>query len=131
MSEGAEPEWIPLSVALAIHERQLAEHGGGVGVRDEGLLDSALARPVNSWHYGEVDMAALAAAYAYGVARNHPFVDGNKRTAWVLARLFLRVNAVVLSFEPAEAIRIMIALAAGKVSEDALAGWFRERIAAR
>ena|SRR5215217_6539863 len=130
MTQGPEPEWIPPSVALAIHERQLAEHGGGAGVRDEGLLESALARPVNAWHYGQVDMAALAAAYAFGVARNHPFVDGNKRTAWVLARLFLRLNAVDIQFEQADAIRIMLALAAGEVTEDALAGWFRERIAA-
>jgi death-on-curing protein len=128
---GSEPEWIPLAVALVIHERQLAEHGGGIGVRDEGLLESALARPINSWHYGEVDMAALAAAYAYDVARNHPFVDGNKRTAWVLARLFLRLNEVDLRFDPADAIRVMLALAAGEVSEEALAGWFRERIAVR
>jgi len=91
---------------------------------------ATLARPVNAWHYGQVDMAALAAAYAFGVARNHPFVDGNKRTAWVLARLFLRLNAVDIQFEQADAIRIMLALAAGEVTEDALAGWFRERIAA-
>ncbi len=130
MTAGAEPEWIPLGVALAIHERQLAEHGGGLGVRDEGLIESALARPVNSWHYGEADMASLAAAYAYGVARNHPFVDGNKRTAWVLARLFLRLNGVEIRFETGDAIRIMLALAAGEISEGQLAAWFRARIAA-
>ena len=129
MTEGAELQWIPVAVALAIHERQLAEHGGGAGVRDQGLLESALARPLNAWHYGEVDMAALAAGYAFGVARNHPFVDGNKRTAWVLARLFLRLNGVQIRFDQADAIQIMLALAAGEVTEDALAGWFRERIA--
>jgi death-on-curing protein len=129
VTEGAELQWIPVAVALAIHERQLAEHGGGAGVRDQGLLESALARPLNAWHYGEVDMAALAAGYAFGVARNHPFVDGNKRTAWVLARLFLRLNGVQIRFDQADAIQIMLALAAGEVTEDALAGWFRERIA--
>ncbi|HYG30757.1 MAG TPA: type II toxin-antitoxin system death-on-curing family toxin [Allosphingosinicella sp.] len=129
MRNRAEPEWIGLELALAIHERQLAEHGGGMGVRDEGLLESALARPINGWLYGKPDMAALAAAYAFGLARNHPFVDGNKRTGWVLARLFLRLNGVALSFDPADAIRAMLALAAGEMDEDALAEWFRERIA--
>ena len=128
MTERPEPEWIGLHVALAIHERQLAEHGGGVGVRDEGLLESALSRPVNAWHYGDPDAADLAAAYAYAVARNHPFVDGNKRTAWVLARLFLRLNHVSLHFDPADAIRTMLALAAGELSEGELAAWFRARI---
>ncbi|MEA3015306.1 MAG: death on curing protein [Sphingomonadales bacterium] len=128
MSDRVEPEWIGVELALAIHERQLAEHGGGVGVRDEGLLESALARPINSWLYGEPDMAAVAAAYAFGLARNHPFVDGNKRTAWVLARLFLRLNGAELRFDPADAIRLMLALAAGEIDEAALADWFRERI---
>jgi death-on-curing protein len=128
VSDRVEPEWIGVELALAIHERQLAEHGGGVGVRDEGLLESALARPINSWLYGEPDMAAVAAAYAFGLARNHPFVDGNKRTAWVLARLFLRLNGAELRFDPADAIRLMLALAAGELKEDALADWFRDRI---
>jgi len=91
-------------------------------------LDSALARPLNRWHYGEDDLAALAAAYAYGVARNHPFVDGNKRTAWVLARLFLALNQAALSFAAEDAIRAMLALAADALEEEALAAWFRERI---
>lgn len=132
MSDGqrSEPEWIALELALAIHDRQLAEHGGGVGIRDQGLLESALARPINAWVYGTDDLASLAAAYAFGVPRNHRFIDGNKRTAWVLARLFLRLNGQTLAFEPAEAIRAMLALAAGETSEEELAGWFRERIAA-
>jgi death on curing protein len=125
-----EPEWIALELALAIHERQLAEHGGGEGTRDQGLLESALARPINAWAYGTDDFASLAAAYGFGVARNHPFVDGNKRTAWVLARLFLRLSGQVLAFEPVDAIRAMLSLAAGDMSEDELAAWFRERIAA-
>ncbi len=120
-----EPVWLDANVALAIHERQLAEHGGGIGVRDEGLLESALGRPVNRWAYGEDDLCALAAAYAFGVARNHPFIDGNKRTAWVLARLFLRLNGAVLIFAPEDAIRTVLALAAGELSEDELADWFR------
>ena len=94
----------------------------------QGALDSALARPLNRWHYGQDDLAALAAAYAYGVARNHPFVDGNKRTAWVLARLFLALNQAALSFAAENAIRAMLALAAGALEEEALAAWFRERI---
>jgi len=124
----AEPVWLDAAIALAIHDRQLAEHGGGTGVRDHGALDSALARPLNRWHYGEDDLAALAAAYAYGVARNHPFVDGNKRTAWVLARLFLALNQAALSFAAEDAIRAMLALAADALEEEALAAWFRERI---
>lgn len=123
-----EPVWLDAAIALAIHDRQLAEHGGGTGVRDRGALDSALTRPLNRWHYGEDDLAALAAAYAYGLARNHPFVDGNKRTAWVLARLFLALNQAALSFAPEEAIRAMLALAAGELEEEALAAWSRERI---
>ena len=129
-TERREPNWIDLDLALAIHDRQLAEHGGGVGLRDLSLLESALARPLNSWNYSESDAAALAAAYAFGIARNRPFVDGNKRTAWVAARLFLRLNGEVLRFEPADAIATMLSLAAGELSEEELAAWFRERIAA-
>lgn len=130
MSETDRPEpiWLDATDALAIHDRQLAEHGGGVGVRDMGMLESALGRPVNQWHYGEDDPAALAAAYAFGVARNHPFVDGNKRTAWVLARLFLAINGHSITFAPEDAIRTVLALAAGELAEDELADWFRTRI---
>jgi death-on-curing protein len=124
-----EPVWLDERLALAIHDRQLAEHGGGSGVRDAGLLESALARPQNRWTYGDDDPAALAAAYAYGVARNHPFVDGNKRTAWVLARVFLMLNAQELHYTSKEAIDTMLALAAGELSEDELADWFRTRLA--
>jgi death-on-curing protein len=124
-----EPVWLDARDANTIHDRQLAEHGGGRGVRDEGLLDSALNRPVNRWTYGEDDPASLAAAYAYGVARNHPFIDGNKRTAWVLARLFLVVNGHRLEFDSADAIAMMLALAAGELEEDVVAAWFRRRLA--
>jgi death-on-curing protein len=127
-SAPAEPVWLDAKIALAVHDRQLAEHGGGSGIRDQGMLESALARPVNRWSYGEADPASLAAAYAFGIARNHPFVDGNKRTAWVLARLFLALNQVTLKFEPDDAIRAMLALAAGGLSEAEMADWFRERV---
>lgn len=126
--ERQEPIWIERDVALAVHDRQLAEHGGMAGVRDDAGLESALARPVNKWHYGEDDTAALAAAYAYGVARNHPFADGNKRTAWVAARLFLALNGTELRFTPEDAIEAMMTLAAGDLSEEELADWFRQRI---
>ncbi|MDB5702499.1 MAG: death-on-curing protein [Sphingomonadales bacterium] len=123
-----EPIWLDAKEAIAIHDRQLAEHGGGTGIRDIGLLESALGRPINQWHYGENDPAALAAAYAFGVARNHPFIDGNKRTAWIAARLFLVMNGHVLSFDAADAIRTVLALASGDLSEDELASWFRDHL---
>ena len=124
--ERVEPVWLGIPIALAVHDRQLAEHGGGQGIRDAALLESALARPRNRWGYGEDDRAALAAAYAFGIARNHPFVDGNKRTAWVFARLFLALNGVDLRFAPDDAIRTMLALAGGELSEERLADWFRK-----
>jgi death-on-curing protein len=123
-----ESVWLESDVAFAIHDRQLAEHGGGTGVRDGGALESALARPVNRWSYGEDNLCTLAAAYAFGVARNHPFTDGNKRTAWVLARLFLRLNGVAIAFDPEDAIRTVLALAAGELGEEELADWLRGHI---
>lgn len=125
-SDRVAPGWLGVDVALAIHDRQIAEHGGIIGVRDMGMLESALGRPVNQWVYGEDDLWRLAAAYAFGVARNHPFADGNKRTAWVLARLFLAYNGATLSYDPQDAIATVLALAAGDLSEEELAGWFRE-----
>jgi death-on-curing protein len=110
-------------LAQAVHDRQLAEHGGLGGVKDIGLLESAMARPVNKHAYGESDPFELAAAYAFVVARNHPFADGNKRTAWVMARLFLKLNGVDIAFDKGDATRTMIALAAGKLSEEAFADW--------
>jgi len=124
-----DPFWLDLADIVAVHDRQLAEHGGGSGVRDITLLESALARPVNVWNYEQGDPAALAAAYAFGIARNHPFVDGNKRSAWVAARLFLSINGHGLAFDKEDATQTMLALAAGEISEDELAGWFRARIA--
>ena len=126
---GFEPRFLSVDVALAVHDRQLAEHGGLAGTKDIGLLESALARPVNKYGYGEDDPCALSAAYAFGIARNHPFADGNKRTAWVMARLFLRLNHVDIAFDKGDAIRTMLALAAGELEEGALADWFRTHIA--
>lgn len=96
-------------------------------MRDQGAIESALARPQNLAAYGEPDAAALAAAYAFGLARNHGFVDGNKRTAWVIARLFLADNGVRLAYDKADAVRIVESLAAGRIDEETLAAWFRER----
>ncbi len=127
MASPAEPVWIKVELALAIHDRQLAEHGGPIGVRDASALESALARPRNQWAYGEADLCALAAAYAFGVARNHPFTDGNKRTAWVLARLFLALNDVRIAFEPEDAIEMVLLLAAGKLAEDEVTAWLSAR----
>ena len=112
----------------AVHDRQLAEHGGSEGIRDEGGIDSALARPLNLANYSVPDAADLAASYAYGIAKNHGYVDGNKRTAWIAARLFLADNGYLLSFEPLDAIRTMEGVAGGTLSEHELVMWFRERL---
>lgn len=123
--------WVREDVAFAIHDRQLAEHGGPEGVRDAGALESALARPRNLAAYERPDAAALAAAYAYGLARNHPFADGNKRTAWVVARVFLAINGHHLEFDAPDAVQTIEALAAGTLSESELATWFRQRVRKR
>jgi death on curing protein len=121
-----EYRWLDREIILAIHEEQLAQHGGGVGIRDEGLMDSALARPFNLAAYNhEADLAALAAAYAYGIARNHPFIDGNKRTAYVAMELFLIDHGVVLTAEDGDAVLTFLALASGELAEDDLADWIR------
>jgi death on curing protein len=123
--------WVAESVVFAIHETQLAEHGGIVGIRDEGLLSSALARPLNLHAYGGTpDAASLAAAYAFGIARNHPFLDGNKRTAFVVMELFLNLNGWNLDAADEECILTMMALAAGDLREEALAAWVRAHIVA-
>jgi death-on-curing protein len=117
--------WVDAGVARAIHDEQLATHGGAAGVRDAGAFESAFARPLNLAAYGEPDAAALAAAYAFGLARDHPFVDGNKRTAYVVAELFLALNGVRLTSSDAEGVLTFVALAAGDLLEEDLAGWFR------
>jgi death-on-curing protein len=120
--------WLEPAVVNAVHDRQLAEHGGSEGVRDADGIESALARPVNQANYGAPDAADLAAAYAYGLAKNHGFVDANKRTAWIAARLFLADNGYLLSFDPLEAIRVMEGVAGGVVTQTELAIWFRDRL---
>jgi death-on-curing protein len=120
--------WVALNVVYAIHDRQISEHGGGRGVRDVGAVESALARPRNLAAYGAPDAADLAAAYAFGIARDHGFIDGNKRVAWVTARLFLADNGYRLRFDKVEAVRLVEALAAGQLSQEAVAAWFRERM---
>ena len=123
--------WVREDVVYAIHDRQLAEHGGPEGVRDAGALESALARPRNLAAYERPDAAALAAAYAYGLACHHPFADGNKRTAWVVARVFLAINGYRFDFDPPGAVQTIEALAAGTLSESELATWFRQRVRKR
>ena len=120
--------WVALEVAQAAHLEQLVEHGGGEGVRDGRLLDSAMARPQNLLAYGNPDAAALAAAYAYGIARNHPFIDGNKRTAAVVSETFLMLNGYSLESSDAELVVAFLALAAGTLSEVELADWFRSHL---
>ncbi|WP_426307521.1 type II toxin-antitoxin system death-on-curing family toxin [Acidovorax facilis] len=119
--------WLNRAVIIAIHEVQLAEHGGGTGVRDAGLLDSALGKPQQLNNYGEPppDAAALAASYGYGISRNHPFIDGNKRTGYVAAELFLRLNGWRLSADDASCVVTMLAVAAGDITEEAFAAWLR------
>ena len=117
-----------MAVAQAAHAEQLAEHGGGEGVRDLQLLESAMARPRNLATCGQPDIAALAAAHAYGIARNHPFVDGNKRTAAVVSETFLALNGYALNATDAELVVAFLALAAGELAEEELADWFRERV---
>jgi death on curing protein len=122
--------WLLEETLTAIHHRQIAEHGGSEGLRDEGLLLSTLARPQNLLAYGEPapDLASLAAAYAYGIARNHPFVDGNKRTALVAARTFLILNGVDLEATQDDKVLTFLNLAEGVISEEELADWIRKRI---
>lgn len=120
--------WVTLEVAIAAHAEQLAEHGGGEGVRDLGLLESAMTRPQNLAQYSELDIAELAASYAFGIARNHPFVDGNKRTVAVVSETFLVLNGGTLLASDAELVVAFLALAAGELSEDELTAWFRDHL---
>ncbi|MBI5786211.1 MAG: type II toxin-antitoxin system death-on-curing family toxin [Rhodocyclales bacterium] len=117
--------WIDEKVVWAIHEAQLAEHGGSAGVRDAGLLASALARPINLVAYGSPDIAACAAAYGFGIARNHPFIDGNKRTAFVCTELFLALNGHLLEASDVDCVLTMLSVAAGELDEAGFAAWLR------
>jgi death on curing protein len=117
--------WLSAEVLLAVHDEQLAEHGGAAGIRDRGLFDSAMARAPNLAHYGEPDVAALAAAYGCGLARNHPFVDGNKRTAFVAVELFLACNGHDLTADDADCVLTMLGVADGSLDEALFADWIR------
>ena len=122
----SEPVWLDLPVALAIHALLLDEHGGAPGLRDQGLLESALARPRQRFAYGEPDLFALAAAYTAGIVRNHPFADGNKRAGFVVGVLFLELNGQTFRASEPEVARAVVDLAAGTIDEDAFALWLRD-----
>ena len=124
-----EPTWLDRAILEALHADQISEHGGSHGVRDEGLLESAIARPKQKWHYEpEIDLASLAAAYAFGIAKNHPFVDGNKRAALVAAYTFIAINDFELEAPEPETVSVMLGTADGSISEDDLASWIRSHL---
>lgn len=124
-----EPTWLDRLIVEALHADQILEHGGGLGLRHEGLLESAQARPQQKWHHEPAtDLATLAAAYAFGIARNHPFVDGNKRAALVAAYTFLALNDLELEAPEPEAVTVILGTADGSPSEDDLAAWIRSRV---
>jgi len=126
----ADWRFLDRAIILAVHEEQLAQHGGGVGLRDEGLLESALARPIDLAAYDSAaDAADLAAACAFGIAKNHPFIDGNKRTAFVAMELFLMDNGYVLTASDEDALMTMLRLAAGEMDEGEYAAWIRANLA--
>jgi death on curing protein len=118
--------WIRRDVLISIHKEQISEHGGADGIRDEGLFDSALARPENLVAYGDPDPFELAALYAAGIVKNHPFIDGNKRTGFIAGAIFLELNGYILSASNAEVVEITLSLAAGEVNEEEFAFWLKE-----
>jgi death on curing protein len=122
----SEPRWLDLNIILDVHAEQLALFGGADGIRDLGILESALARPVNKFAYGETDLATLAAAYAFGLARNHAFVDGNKRASFASIIVFLGLNGIDFDVPSEQATAIIISLAAGEVSEESLSRWIKD-----
>ena len=124
----SEPRWLDIDLVLDFHAEQLALFGGPEGIRDLGLLESALARPLNKFNYGERDLAALTAAYGYGIAKNHPFIDGNKRTALASTIVFLGLNKNDLEASPAELTAVILSLAAGEITEDVLARWIADHL---
>ena len=121
-----EPVWVPARAVYIIHDRQIARHGGASGLRDEGLLQGALQRPINKWQYENTDTFGCAAAYAFGIAKAHAFVDGNKRTAFVTSVTFLRLNGWHFMTEPAEGVTFMEDLASGAVSEERFRNWLEQ-----
>ena len=126
MAEPAPPKWVSYEQVVAVHSRQLRRFGGAPGLRDEGMLRSALERPVNKWQYEQAGMPVLAAAYAFGLVKNHAFVDGNKRIAFMTMVMFLRKNDIRFSPHPAVATKMFFALAAGEVSEESLTRWIKD-----
>jgi death on curing protein len=120
------PKWLTYEQVIAIHSRQLRRFGGSPGLRDEGLLRSTLERPINKWHYERAGLAVLAAAYAFGLAKNHVLVDGNKRIAFMCMMIFLRRNGVRFTPDQAQATKMILSLAAGEVSEESLTRWIRD-----
>lgn len=124
-----EPNWLDRPILEALHADQILEHGGSIGIRDVGLLESALARARQKWHYEPTtDLAALAAAYAFGLAKNHPFIDGNKRAALVAAYTFLAINGLELEAPEPEAVAMIVGIADGSLSEEGLASWIRSHV---
>jgi death on curing protein len=121
-----EPVWLDVEIVIDLHAEQLALFGGPDGIRDQGMLESALGRPINKFTYGETDLAVLAAAYAFGIARNHPFVDGNKRAAFGAMIVFLGLNDIDFLVPPESATVMILSLAAGEVNEEGLARWIRD-----
>ena len=121
------PIWLTVEDVESLHGEQLAIFGGPEGIRDRGMLESAVMRPVNRWNYGEADLSVLAAGYAFAIAKNHPFVDGNKRAAFAAMMVFLRVNGVGFVPDPAEAAAVIMALAAGEIDEAGLTRWIQDR----
>jgi death-on-curing protein len=127
-----EPRWLSAQVVVAIHSDQIREHGGSLGVRDKGLLESALDRPRNRFNYeSDADLTALAAAYGFGIAKNHPFVDGNKRVAFQAIYVFLGINGAAITADEEEVVRLVLALASGELSESELRVWLRDNTARR
>ena len=120
--------WLSVDLVIDIHSEQLALFGGPDGLRDRGLLESALARPINKHAYGDDDLVSLAASYAFGIARNHPFVDGNKRVAFAAFLVFLGLNGVTFRVEPAQATASILALAAGEIDEAGFTRWVRDNL---
>ena len=125
-----EPEWLTADLVIAFHDEQLREFGGPPGIRDEGALESALGRARNRWAYEGADLPRLAAAYAFGIARNHPFVDGNKRAALLAIITFLGVNDIEFTASEAEAVVMIRDLAAGTIDEDVLSRWIADNVSA-
>ncbi len=124
----SEPVWLTSELVIAFHDVQLRQFGGPAGLRDPGMLDSALGRAINKWTYEAAGLPELAAAYAYGIARNHPFVDGNKRAALLAMVVFLDLNGIDLDVPEAEMAAIILALAAGEIGEEGLARWIGDHL---